>query len=605
MKRAFAVLLLGAAALGALAAQPLKVLPNQTAQPLKVLRYAFRVAETSFDPAQVNDLYSRTVTPHIFEGLYGYDHLARPWKIKPVTAAALPEVSADYRTWTVRVRPGIYFADDPAFKGQRRELTAADYAYSFKRFADPALKSPTWTGLDQQGIVGLAERRQQALSSRQPFDYDTPIAGLQVLDRYTLRFRLAAPRPRFLQTLATGDLYGAVAREVAEAYGDNIGAHPVGTGPFRLSQWRRSSFIALERNPGYRERFYDAEPAPDDAEGQALLARFKGRRLPMVDRVEISIIEEDQPRWLSFLQGQHDLIEQTPAEFIELATPNGQVAPNLARQGIQAHRLVRPDVLYMLYNMDHPVVGGMAPERVALRRAIGLALDVPREIALIWRGQAIPAQSPIVPGTQGYDPAFKSEMGDFDPARAVALLDLYGWTDRDGDGWREQPDGQPLRLDISTQTDAQSRAIDDLRRKNLAAVGLRVRYLPAKWPENLKAARSGSYMVWRVGGSAAAPDGQPALARYHSRQIGGQNMGRFALPDFDAVYERMELMPDGPEREALFRQAKLLAVAYAPYTTLIHRVVTDLTRPQLQGYRRTLFWQDWWHMVDIVPEAAP
>jgi ABC-type transport system substrate-binding protein len=207
----------------------------------------------------------------------------------------------------------------------------------------------------------------------------------------------------------------------------------------------------------------------------------------------------------------------------------------------------------------------------------------------------------MMPHTVGYDPLFKSEMGDYDPARAKALLDLYGYTDHDGDGWREQPDGQPLVLEIATQPEAQARAIDDLRRKNLAAVGLRVDYRPAKWPENLKAARNGKLMVWRVGASSAAPDGQPSLARYHSRQIGGQNMARFALPAFDALYERMEVLPDGPERDALFLQAKRLAAAYAPYKTLIHRIVSDLVRPQLVGYRRAVFWQDWWHMVDIDP----
>ena len=285
-----------------------------------------------------------------------------------------------------------------------------------------------------------------------------------------------------------------MAREVAEAYGANIGAHPVGTGPFKLVQWRRSSFIALDRNPGYRERFYDAEPAADDAEGQALLARFKGRRLPLVDRVEISIIEEDQPRWLSFLQGQHDFIEQMPAEFIDVAMPNGRIAPNLAKQGVHGFRIVRPDVFMMLFNMAHPVVGGTTPERVALRRAIGLALDVPREIARIWRGQAIPAQSPIVPGTLGYDTAFKSEMGDHDPARARALLDLFGYTDRDGDGWREQPDGQPLLLEINTQPDNQSRALDDLRAKNLAAVAIAPPWSAcrSRYPERVRPVRTRS-----------------------------------------------------------------------------------------------------------------
>src|SRR3954464_5315741 len=156
----------------------------------KVLRYAFEVAETSLDPAKVNDLYSRTLTPHIFEGLYTYDHLARPVKIKPLTAAAIPEVSADFRVWTIKVKPGIYFADDPAFKGKKRELVAQDYVYTFKRFADPANKSPVWSELESAGIIGLAPLRQAALDTRKPFDYDREIEGLRALDRYTLRFTL-------------------------------------------------------------------------------------------------------------------------------------------------------------------------------------------------------------------------------------------------------------------------------------------------------------------------------------------------------------------------------------------------------------------------------
>ncbi|MCB1994816.1 MAG: bicyclomycin resistance protein, partial [Rhodoferax sp.] len=331
-----------------------------------------------------------------------------------------------------------------------------------------------------------------------------------------------------------------------------------------------------------------------------------GRRLPMVDRVEISIIEEEQPRWLAFLQAQHDFIEQMPAAFIDLAMPGGQVAPHLARQGVRGWQAVRSDVYFVHFNMDDPVVGGLAPAQVALRRAIGLALDVPREIATVWRGQAIPAQSTVVPHTTGYDTAFHSEMGEYDPARAKALLDLYGWTDRDGDGWRERPDGQPLVLEMLTQPDNQSRTLDELRAKNLAAVGLRLQFKTAKWPENLKAARNGQYQLWRVGGSAAAPDGQQSLARYHGPQVGGQNVARFRLPAFDALYDRMEMLPDGPERQALFLEAKRLAVAFAPYKPLIHRVVTDLAQPALVGYRRTLFWQDWWHMVDIdAPTRTP
>ena len=89
----------------------------------KVLKLAFRGAETSFDPAKISDLYSRVITGTIFEAPYGYDHLARPVKVIPVLADGMPEVSDDFRVWTIRLKRGVYFSDDPAFKGQRRELT--------------------------------------------------------------------------------------------------------------------------------------------------------------------------------------------------------------------------------------------------------------------------------------------------------------------------------------------------------------------------------------------------------------------------------------------------------------------------------------------------
>ncbi|MBC7731016.1 MAG: bicyclomycin resistance protein [Bacteriovorax sp.] len=573
----------------------------------KVLRYAFVVAETSLDPVKINDLYSRTLTPHIFEALYRYDHLARPIKIKPLTADGMPVHSDDFRVWTIKLKPGIYFADDPAFKGKKRELVAQDYVYMLKRFADPANRSPIWTGIESEKFVGLVALRQNALTTNKPFDYDRPIDGARALDRYTVQFRVEDPRPRFQESLAASDIFGAVAREVVEFYGDQADAHPVGTGPFRLvlAEWRRSSRIVFERSPDFREMFYDAEPAADDAEGQALLVRFKGRRLPMVDRVEISVIEEEQPRWLSFVNAEADYIERVGADFITTAMPGGKVAPNLAKRGIRAYRQLQPSSSSLFFNMENPLVGGYTPDKVALRRAVGLAMDIPREISVLRFGQAVLAQSPYIPYTTGFDPAFKSEMGDYDPARAKALLDLYGYVDRNGDGWRDMPDGTPLVLQIASQADKRSRAIDELTTKNMAAVGIKVKLKIAQWPENLKAARAGALMVWSVGSAADAPDGQGALARYDSRQIGGQNMARFKLPAFDAVYDQMQTISDGPQREALFQKAALLAIAYMPYKFRTSPIVTDMSYPWLIGFRRPVFWQEWWQYVDIDNSQRP
>jgi ABC-type transport system substrate-binding protein len=211
----------------------------------------------------------------------------------------------------------------------------------------------------------------------------------------------------------------------------------------------------------------------------------------------------------------------------------------------------------------------------------------------------------VVPHTTGYDPAFKTENGDFDPARAQALLDLHGYTDRNGDGWRERPDGQPLVLEVATQPDQTSRQFDELWKSNMARVGIRVNFSIGKWPEQLKAARAGKLMLWTLGSSAVSTDGQGSLARLYGPQAGSQNLARFKHPEFDRLYQRMQVIADGPEREELFRQAKLIATAFMPYKATVHRINNELVHPWLVGYRRPLFWLEWWHMVDIDTSRRP
>ena len=570
-----------------------------SAQPLKVLRYAFPIAETSFDPAQITDLYSRTVVSGIFEAPLEFEFLASPARMRPNTLAAMPEVSDDWRTFTFRVKPGIFFADDPAFGGRPRELTAADYVYSLKRHYDPRWKSGNLYLLENDKILGLSELRREAVDGKRAFDYDREVEGLRALDRYTFRVRLAEPKPRFLYHFTDPSFTGALAREVVEHYGDRVGEHPVGTGPFRLAQWRRSSLIVLERNPGYREVRYDEHPGTGQPRLAEIARTFAGRRLPMIDRVQISVIEEPQPRWLSFLNEEQDLQEQVPAEFAHIALPNNQLAPNLAKRGITMVRYPRADVAVSYFAMEHPVVGGYEPHQVALRRAIALAVDVDREIRLVRRGQAIPGQSPIAPQTWGYDPAFKSEMSEYNVARAKALLDLHGYVDRNGDGWREQPDGQPLVLEYATQPDQQSRQLIEQWRRNMDAIGIRIRFDTRKWPENLKASRAGQLMMWGVGWSAGAPDGDTFLALGYGPNRGQANHARFDLPEFNALYEKQRGLPDGPERLALMNEAKKLMIAYMPYKVHAHRIFTDLAHPWVGGYHRNIFVREFWKYVDV------
>ncbi len=126
-----------AAIAGALSCPPVLA----AAQAQKAIRVAFPVAESGFDPQAITDNYSSTIAQAIFEPLYTYDYFARPAKLVPAAADALPEVSANLATYTIRLKKGLRFADDPAFGGRPRELTAADFVYSWKRLLDPKVRS--------------------------------------------------------------------------------------------------------------------------------------------------------------------------------------------------------------------------------------------------------------------------------------------------------------------------------------------------------------------------------------------------------------------------------------------------------------------------------
>ena len=578
--------------------------PSTANPPEKVLRYAFPIAETGMDPPQLSDLYSRILTANIFDALYGYEYLARPVRVTPVLADGMPEVSADFRTYTVKVRRGILFADDPAFGGKKRELTAHDVVYSIKRVYDPKTKSPQISSLDEEKILGLTELRKHAEASGK-FDYEREAEGLKALDRYTVQFKLGAPRPRFLNTLADPGVMGVVAREVVEKYGAEIMEHPVGTGPFMLKEWQRSSKITLVRNPNYREEYYNENAPAGDPQAQAIAARMKGKRMPMVDKVIVSIIDEPQPRWLSFLNNEHDLMERLPQNFATHAIPNNRLAPNLAKRGIQMERVPLSDMTLFYFQMDHPVVGGYTPDKVALRRAIALAYNSEEEVRLPRRGQAIVANGPLVPNTLSYDPNFRSEMGTFDRAKAVALLDMYGYTDKDGDGWRDLPDGKPLVLEYNTLSTSDYRELDEVLKKNMDAIGVKMEFKVGKWPEQLKAARAGKMMMWGLGSSASSPDSGGALARGYGKSIGQENLSGFSNAKFDELYVKQSQMPDGPERDAVIREAVRIWVAYMPYKVRTHRIGTDLMQPWVIGYKRHPSAREFWRYVDIDTTKLP
>jgi oligopeptide transport system substrate-binding protein len=527
------------------------VLAAQAADPAKILRVTFRSAETGFDPAKVSDYYSGTVIEAIFDPLLTYDYRARPAKLIANTAAALPKVDEGGRRYTLTIRPGIYFTDDPAFKGVRRELTAADYAYSIRRFLDPKNHSPY------------------------AFLYEG-IAAIEAPERYTLVVRLKQPDFNFSHVLAF-TLSGAVAREAIEHHGAEAAARPVGTGPFRLKSYARSSRIVLEANPGYRD-------AP---------------RLPRIGGVEISIMEETQSRWLAFQRGDTDMEYQLEDLASAFMTTDGKLKPEFAARGIRLDRSVQPEITYLYFNMQDKMVGGLAKEKIALRRAIAMSYNVEDQIRIIRKGQALRAHYPIPPGVSGHDPEYRSSIAH-DPRAANALLDKFGYR-KGPDGYRRMPDGSPLVFRYSSVPTEVYRQFDELMKRSLDSIGVRLEVHKDRFPELIKLENQCRLMSRSAAWVADYPDGDNFMQLLYGANTGQSNNACYRSPEYDRRYEKSRLLPDGPERDMLYRQMARIMETDTVWLLADSRYRNVLFHARVKDFKKhPVVHQEWLH-IDLEP----
>jgi ABC-type transport system substrate-binding protein len=324
---------------------------------------------------------------------------------------------------------------------------------------------------------------------------------------------------------------------------------------------------------------------------------MKGKRIPQLDRVEIYDLVESQPRWLAFLNKELDWIN-VPIEFANMALPEDRLAPWLEKRGVKYFANIDPDVIYLYFDMRDPVFGGYAPENVALRRAISLAYDIQEDVNLVRNRTAIAAQGILPPGVLGYDANFT--LGQrYDPAKAKALLDMFGYVDRDGDGWRERPDGSPLVFQYTTEPDTSSRMFAQLWKKDMDAIGIRMTISVAQWSENRKKSKLGKLQAWFLSWGADYPDGDNFFQLLYGPNCGSSNDACFKLPEYDALYEKAFNLPPGPERTAIYAQMTRIVAAYAPWLPMVHRKRNQLVQPWVIGWRKNYFLHDAYRYVDI------
>ena len=506
-----------------------------------------------------------------------------PYELQPCLLESLPERGRDPQgrmTYTLRLRRGLKFTDDPCFAataGRGREVVARDLAYAFQRIADPAVECPILSVL-QEPLPGLGEAYAAAKKAG-AFDYARPIPGLEVVDTHTLRLHLAKPCPQILFWLAM-PFTAPVPREAVEYYDgkahggavrEQFRFHPVGTGAFRLAEWRRSRLLRMERHPGY-----EATRFPDGGWAMGEEARFRplaGKPLPLVDEIQFSIIRESIPRWLLFRQGWLDSSGISKDVFSTVLNSARDLTPAYRARGVHLNRDASPSTFYLIFNMTDPVLG----KNRKLRQAIACAYDHDLANEIFFNGIFLKAEQIVSPGVFGYQASLKNPWLAHDLPRARQLLAEAGYP-----GGCDPATGRPLELTLDTTVDdPESRQMAEFEKGQIEQLGLRVKVIENLWARQQDKVDGGHFQIVTGGWQADYPDPENFFMLFASRNVPprGSNHPRYTNPEFDRLFDLMSAMDNTPERQKLVQRLTEILNEDCPIVLLAHPVTYSLNQP--------------------------
>lgn len=555
-----------------------RIRPIEKESGLMVIRRPLLTKIQTLDCGNLSDVYSISIASQIYEPLYDYHFLKRPFEVVPLIAEGMPEISEDHLTYTIKIKQDILFQDDPCFPNEKgRPLKAADFVYAIKRIANIKFVSQRWTDWNGR-VAGLDDFREytKQFKNELDVDYSVEIEGLKALDEYTLQLKLVKPWPQLQWNLTTA-VTAPVAREAVEYYGKDIMYHPVGTGPYKLKIWQRGFYIELERNENWRAEVYPSEGQPSDlADGNLADA---GKPLPFADRLVYRIIEEFQPAWLMFLRGDLDVMQVFKDNFNQAVDPVTLTASKeMKDRGIELLVYDDPSVFWVGFNMTDPVLGKNLP----LRKAICRAIDRQTAIDLFFNGVHKMAHGYIPPGLEDYDPNIvNTDYSKYDPEEAKALLrrarDLHGGPI------------PPLTMAIPG-TGNFDRQMGQFMQKYFADVGLELRVDYMDWPTYLDGLNKGKLQMFFSGASPSIPDSLDMLLSFCSWNWGyGGNHFYYSNPEFDALFRKAEVMFPGPQRTQIGRRLERIMLEDYPAAFINHRVAIAIVHGWYENTKTHVF----------------
>lgn len=543
-----------------------------------VLRHILRTKIQTMDPGNTRDYYSNTVISQIYEPLYTYHFLKRPYEVIPVLAEDLPKITPDGMTYTIQIKKGVRFQNDQCFPGGKgRELKASDFVYAIKRIANVKYASQNWAILDGR-IVGLDKFREYTKGFKKEWDvdYNKSVEGLWALDDYTLQIKLISPWPQFIEIILSDTCTAPIPPEAVDFYRQDIIRHPVGTGPFKLKKWQQSCFIELVRNADWRGELYPSEGEPSDKDNGFL--DDAGKPVPFADRIIWRIIEEDQPAWLMLMRGYADALAIPKDNFDRAVSAERKATQEMTARGIELKTFNDPSTFWIGFNLKDPVLGKNLPLRKALCRAV----DRQRFIDLFFNGTHNIAHGFVCPGLDSYDPDIvQYGYSKYDLAEARQLLRQA-----------EKIHGGPIpKLTVAMPgTDTFYRQFGQFLQRQYEQVGITLAVDYMDWPTYMERLNKGQCQMFSSGVSAGCPDAIDFLDMFTTRNFApGGNKFFYSNPAYDALYEKTRVMPASPQRMELYRKLERMALEDYPAVFLNHRVAYTLNHAWYKNYKPHVF----------------
>lgn len=522
--------------------------------PTKVYRHAMDGAPGSLDPAQASSIYANFIVVNLYDTLYRYKYLARPFQLQPNLAESMPEISDDGLILTIRIKPGVFFIDDTAFEGAvGREVKAQDFIYSIKRHFDPNTRAQgTW--LWQNRIVDLD------LWKTEGSDYDKEVAGLRALDDYTIQITLTQPFPQFVHTLTQG--YAAiVAREAVEKYGQMLSSHPVGSGPFKLVS-RDDVHAVLEKNPDFRQEPFDlaAEGFDPATQADSGLQKLQGKIPPFIDQLEFEFVPEGAARWNAFSAGELNFIKVPVSQFDSILSQRAPPALNPQYADLYDFEASQEaGFIYTNFNMADERIGYHPdPEQnrrnLALRCAMVKAFDwqETNETFFYNIGRVFPGVIP--PSVPEYDAQGDNSYIQYDLEGAKGLLQANGW----------DQDTLPT-LEYGFTNGVTERQVFEHFRNFMMKAGYpadKIRPLVfATYGDYQRAYSQGKVSLINSSWTMDYPDAENLMQLYYGPNAApGSNSASYNNPDYDRLYEASAIMSESPERTIIYRQMNQMLI---------------------------------------------